>query len=225
MPGGEIPSFKAPQALIDAFPFAYYHQGFDKNYHFMGYPLLQFPGDLWVYQQLVFETAPECIIATGIYHGGLHLYLASMTWYMPALAKTIIVGVDIKLTEDAKQLVGQQPLTLIEGDVLDTETFGKIKALAEGRKTMVILDDDHKASHVKQEIELYAPLVTDGQYLVVEDTNVNGHPVYPGFGRGPREAIQDLMSGPTFLNQRFSEDREIWRTNLFTYHTWLKRVC
>ena len=34
---------------------------------------------------------------------------------------------------------------------------------------MVILDSDHSADHVFEELEAWAPLVTPGCYLVAED--------------------------------------------------------
>src|SRR5829696_3632865 len=65
------------------------------------------------------------------------------------------------------------------------------------------------------------PLVTPGSYLVVEDTNVNGHPVYEAFGPGPMEAVQD------FLKER--DDFEVDRSRekfLFTFNPggWLRKL-
>jgi len=55
-------------------------------------------------------------------------------------------------------------------------------------------------------MELYAPLVTSGSYLIVEDTNINGNPVLPESGPGPNEAIEDyLKSHPEFTIDRSME--------------------
>jgi cephalosporin hydroxylase len=58
---------------------------------------------------------------------------------------------------------------------------------------MVILDSDHSQSHVEKELKLFAPLVTLNSYLIVEDTNINGHPAYPSFGPGPYEAVETFL--------------------------------
>ena len=34
------------------------------------------------------------------------------------------------------------------------------------------------------------PLLARGDYLLVEDSCVNGHPILPGWGPGPYEAIE-----------------------------------
>ena len=60
---------------------------------------------------------------------------------------------------------------------------------------MVILDSDHRASFVYDEIVAYGPLIRAGDYLIVEDTNVNGHPTFPEFGPGPMEAVDRFLAG------------------------------
>ena len=41
-----------------------------------------------------------------------------------------------------------------------------------------------------KEMKLLRHVLARGDYLVVEDTNINGHPVLPGWGPGPYEAIE-----------------------------------
>ena len=44
-----------------------------------------------------------------------------------------------------------------------------------------------------KEMELYGRLVSPGSYLIVEDTDINGHPVMPNYGPGPHEAVVEYQ--------------------------------
>ena len=66
----------------------------------------------------------------------------------------------------------------------------------------------------------YADAVTPGSYVIVEDTNVNDHPVYASHGPGPWEAVE------WFLARRsdFAVDASMHRHHLtFNPRGYLKR--
>ena len=58
---------------------------------------------------------------------------------------------------------------------------------------LVVLDSDHTRDHVLKEMHIYGPMVTLGSYIIVEDSNLNGHPVNPAAGPGPMEAIDAFL--------------------------------
>ena len=61
------------------------------------------------------------------------------------------------------------------------------------KAAMVVVDPDHHKAHVLKEMELYSQFVSIGNYLAVEDTNINGHPVAPSCGDGPMEAVDEFI--------------------------------
>ena len=89
----------------------------------------------------------------------------------------------------------------------------EVKKRVEGGRVLVILDSDHSKKHVSKELELYAELVSTGSYMIVQDTDINGHPVRPNTGPGPMEAVEDFLE----KNKTFKIDSSRERF-LFTMH-------
>jgi cephalosporin hydroxylase len=77
-----------------------------------------------------------------------------------------------------------------------------------GNKVLVSLDSDHVASHVLNELHAYAPMVSQGSYIVVEDTHLDGVPTQPGFGPGPFSAVTEFLreGGSREFAQDFSRE-------------------
>ena len=69
---------------------------------------------------------------------------------------------------------------------------------------LLILDSDHNKSHVLKEMEIYSKFVTRNSYMIVEDSNVNGHPIMPNWGEGPFEAIEEFLNN----NDSFEIDKD-----------------
>ena len=114
-----------------------------------------------------------------------------------------IITIDISVAY--KQRVDHPRITYIHGSSLSDSTLETVRAAAAGaERVLVLLDSDHSRDHVLAEMRAYAPLVTPGSYLVVEDTNINGHPVAPDFGPGPMEALDEFLADDT----AFEVDRE-----------------
>ena len=206
------------QAAIDSFHELYYASlGWD-HLTYLGYQIKQCPLDLQIYQELAFRLRPGFIVQTGVAGGGSMLFFATLLDAIGADPAAVVVGIDIELSAEARTLRHPR-IRLIEGSSTDPKTLQAAEALLPRGGGLVSLDSDHTAAHVLKELRLYQRLVGTGSYLVVEDANLNGHPVYPGFGPGPREAAR------TFLQEepRFQADDEIWRRNLFSFHQWLRR--
>jgi cephalosporin hydroxylase len=176
---------------VDTFHRLYY-ENFDRtwnNTYWMGVPTQKCPLDLWIYQEIIFEQRPNVIIETGTCQGGSALYLASIC----DLIKTgRIFTVDIDSAPDRPK---HKRVRYLLGSSTDGAIIDRIRREIGSRdRVLVILDSDHSKEHVLNELHAYAPLVTPESYLIVEDTNVNGHPVVPEFGPGPMEAVDEFLS-------------------------------
>lgn len=208
------------RSVADGFHRLWYEAGEDggtwKDLRFLGVPTWKCPLDLWIYQELIHELAPDLIVETGTAHGGSALYLATLC---DATGRGEVVSVDVGEWPNRPRHPRLTYLTASSTDPAAVEQVARRAGAAE--TVLVVLDSDHRRDHVLAELRAYAPLVTPGSYLVVEDTNVNGHPVYEEFGPGPMEAVED------FLKERddFAADPARERL-LFTFNPggWLRKL-
>jgi len=186
--------------------------------NFMGVPCYKCPLDLWVYQEILNDTKPDIIIETGTGVGGTTLFLSLM---MEMLGKGLVITIDI-----SKRIVlsGHNRILDLVGDSVSDKIVREVKAQIQPEsKVMVILDSDHTKAHVLKELEIYSQLVTVGNYLIVEDTNINGHPVESGWGPGPLEALLEWQDNP--YSQNFKTDMNRQKFGLtFNPNGYLLRV-
>jgi cephalosporin hydroxylase len=175
--------------VVDSFHRKYYDSKVWRDTYWQGIETEKTPLDLWIYQEILFELKPDVIVETGTFDGGSALYLANIC---DLIGGGKVITVDL----ETRPYRPKHPrITYVEGhSSTSAEAVGKVTAgIGDAPKAMVILDSDHGEKHVLDELKIYSKFVTPGQYLIVEDTNINGHPVLQEFGPGPMEALDAFL--------------------------------
>lgn len=206
------------QELVDRFHRLYYDNGGRTwgQTRWLGVTTQKMPLDMWIYQEMLYEIQPDFVIECGTFAGGSALYFASI---MDLMGKGKVITIDINSNPKYPKHPRIQYLT---GSSTSPEIVAQVrKMIRPGDKVMVSLDSDHSKNHVLGEMRAYSPLVNEGSYLVVEDTNINGHPVFPSFGPGPMEALDAFLAE----NKGFVIDKEREKFYVsFNPRGYLKRV-
>jgi len=137
----------------------------------LGRPIIQFPTDMVMIQELIWKVRPDVIIETGVAHGGSLVLSASIC---ELLKHGDVVGIDIEIRPHNRAAIEAHPLAkrirLIEGSSTSPQVLEQVRVLCAAAKTvMIILDSCHDAAHVERELDLYSGFVTPGSYIVVHD--------------------------------------------------------
>lgn len=200
------------------------------NFSWMGRPIIQYPQDMIVMQEIIWHLKPDLIIETGIAHGGSVIFYASI---LKMIGRGEVLGIDIDIRKHNRVEIEKHPMfkriNMIEGSSTSPEIIEHVKIYVEGKETvMVLLDSNHTHGHVLKELKLYSPFVTKGSYLVVFDTIIEDMPDELfndrpwGKGNNPKTALHEFLKA----HDEFVIDNDISNKLLITVAPdgYLKRV-
>lgn len=157
----------------------------------LGYEVLKCPLDLWMYQELIVRERPDFVIELGTRFGGSALFLATV---FDLIGAGMVISVDLDYTVASRRPLHRR-IVYVTGSSVDGSVVENVAELVgQNSRNMVMLDSDHSRDHVLEELRTYERFVRPGGYLIVEDTNINGHPTYPEFGPGPWEAVEAFLA-------------------------------
>ena len=137
----------------------------------LGVPIIQYPEDIVMMQELIWKLRPDVIVETGVAHGGSAILYGSV---LEVLGKGHVIGIDIEIRQYNKVAIKSHPMskriTLVEGSSVDPAVFARVRELVGGcESVLVVLDSNHSYEHVREEMRLYSQLVPADGYLVVMD--------------------------------------------------------
>ena len=188
--GQPTTSTPIPDELKASFIDAFWHSLAWRDTTWLGHRVAKAPTDLVAYQEIVERVRPDWIIETGTANGGRALFLASIC---ELLGHGRVVSIDPHVAENRAE---HPRITYIEGQAQDAETFGRVRELVgDTPHALVVLGSLPGTNlRIEGEFKVYAQFVPVDSYVIVENTIVNGHPVWPGFGPGPLEAVKRILA-------------------------------
>lgn len=132
-----------------------------------GVELQKCADDLDRYREVIEISQPDCVIETGTRKGGSALWFQEQGLEVVTIDLDSTAGMEARnagnLLDSIQYLGGHSAIDLPEA------WMEWIKAWCDGRRVMVSLDSDHHSPFVQAEIATWAPFVSPGCYLVVED--------------------------------------------------------
>ena len=157
----------------------------------LGVKALKNPLDLWIYQEILARVRPDVVVEIGSFEGGSTLFYANL---FDLLGHGEVLSIDI---DHSRFAVRHPRIAIITGDCSSPEVVRQVEARCRGRRCLVIHDGDHRRDAVRRDLELYAPFVAVGCYMIVEDGILDLFAPDDDFGwieEGPLPATLDFLA-------------------------------
>lgn len=183
---------------------------------YRGVPCIKCPFDYVNYQMILNEVKPDLIIEIGTNKGGSALYLADL---MEIMGKGQIHSIDIQ--DEAFDLVRKHPRIK-----LFTEGWQKYDLeLAKYFATVLVIEDSsHDYENTLHAIQKFAPVVSSGSYLIVEDGILNTLGWGKSFGGGPTKAIHKFLESTNDFKIEKMWENFFGKDTTFNPHGFLKKI-
>lgn len=174
-----------------------------------GIPAAQHPGDMLVFQEIVTELRPDLIVETGTFMGGASLFLADVLERVNPQGRVVTIDINDfrqygpcgRYLESTASF--RDRIEFFLGSSVAPEVVKRVAERARGKRVLVTLDSNHEAPHVAKELDAYAPLVSVGSYLVVQDTYIGKE---WGTNEPPIRAVREFLAAhPEFETDRSRE--------------------
>lgn len=178
---------------------------------FMGVICLQHPFDVQVTEEIIWETRPEVIVECGSFGGGSALRWAAMQETAGIDGCVVAIDIEDRMDQARAHALWDRRVRFLHGSTTDPAIVERAVEVVAGRRAMVILDSDHAEAHVAAELRAWAPVVSPGCYLIVQDGFVAS--LDPAHGPGPLEAIEAFLA----TDDRFEVDA-VRERQLFTFN-------
>jgi cephalosporin hydroxylase len=187
------------------------------KYTYNGVLCLKNPFDFAIYQQIIFNIAPDLILEIGTNHGGSALYLADL---LNVTSNGIVYSIDITDNDIDKKVMLHPRIKLFSSGWQNFDV-GLMKKF---KKVIVIDDGSHQYKDVLGALNKFSSFVTNDSYYIVEDGVINQLGLESQYDGGPLRAINDFLKG----NKNFMVDRYLCNyfgeSTTFNTDGYLKRL-
>jgi cephalosporin hydroxylase len=186
------------------------------NVTWLGHPIWQNVLDLWALQEAITEIRPAVLLEAGTNRGGSAMFFAHL---FDLIEHGRVVTVDVERMHSLEH----PRIRFLTGSSVDDDVLAVMReetAAAEG-PVAVVLDSAHSEEHVSVELRRYAPLVTPGSFILVQDGVVDTLPLFKRARPGPLPAIRSFLSE----HPEFEVDERWDKRFLISHHPcgWLRR--